>query len=255
VTDRSRASTHDFVILFCGIPSYGVGQENEIATQAGVPAIRLMPTGLSRMMRGSFISAYDISYSGSLLEGVEFDLDEMRSGLAEIRKTYYRHRALYKGMNGDGFGPRLRKLIDERCSGYEQFATDLGVGLSYLHHLMDEPFAVSNPSIRLLKRIALRLGERVAYLIGESDENDPIWVESHASWRSWIDKTAGLDAGTALKVRDDWRHDYATGRREHLVVASHRESLKRMQESDWDRRYQLALKGSKAADNASEALF
>jgi len=39
VTDRSRASTNDFIILFCGAPSFGVGQENEIATQAGVPAI------------------------------------------------------------------------------------------------------------------------------------------------------------------------------------------------------------------------
>ena len=27
LTDRSRASTNDFVIMFCGSPSYGVGQE------------------------------------------------------------------------------------------------------------------------------------------------------------------------------------------------------------------------------------
>src|SRR6202020_3365944 len=57
ITDRTRASTHDFIILFCGAPSYGVGQENEIATQAGVPAIRLVPQGLSRMMIGSFAKA------------------------------------------------------------------------------------------------------------------------------------------------------------------------------------------------------
>jgi len=65
---------------------------------------------------------------------------------------------------------------------------------------MEEPFAVSNPSVRLLKRMALRLGERVGYLIGESEESDPIWIDSHASWRSWIDKTTGVDAATALKV-------------------------------------------------------
>src|SRR5687767_10747284 len=52
VTDRSRASTHDFIILLCAAPSYGVGQENEIATQGGVPAIRLLPAGISRMMTG-----------------------------------------------------------------------------------------------------------------------------------------------------------------------------------------------------------
>src|SRR5260221_4002387 len=40
LTDRSRASTQDFIILLCAERSYGVGQENEIATQAGAPAIR-----------------------------------------------------------------------------------------------------------------------------------------------------------------------------------------------------------------------
>lgn len=58
--DRSRASSYDFIILFCADPSYGVGQENEIATQAGRPAIRLIPSKLSRMMKGSFLSAIDI---------------------------------------------------------------------------------------------------------------------------------------------------------------------------------------------------
>ena len=68
LTDRSRASTNDFIILFCGAPSYGVGQENEIATQARIPAIRLIPPTMSRMMLGSFIHAEDIMYSGTLQE-------------------------------------------------------------------------------------------------------------------------------------------------------------------------------------------
>jgi transcriptional regulator with XRE-family HTH domain len=239
VTDRARASTHDFIILFCGAPSYGVGQENEIATQAGVPAIRLVPSVISRMMTGSFASAKNVRYSGSLQEGVAFDASELRNALAEIRKMHFRHRAFHPGMNGDAFGPRLRRLINDRCGDYEQFAQDIGISLSYLHNLMDESFAVSNPSIRLLKRIALRLGERVSYLIGESDESDPIWIESNASWRSWIEKTPGIDAATALKMRDVWRDDYAIARRERMTEASHRESVTRMRETDWDRRYQL----------------
>jgi transcriptional regulator with XRE-family HTH domain len=249
VTDRSRASTHDFIILFCGAASYGVGQENEIATQAGVSAIRLMPTaGISRMMSGSFISAHDVQYSGSLDRQITFDKDELRQAFVEIRKAYFRHRALYKGMNGDGFGNRLRKLIDERSNGYEQLASDLGISLSYLHILMEEPLAVSNPSLRLLKRMALRLGERIAYIVGESDESDPIWIESNASWRSWINRTPGLDAGMALRLRDDWRHEYANHRREHLTNVSHRAGSKRMGETDWDRRYQELVKASGAGD-------
>jgi len=44
------------LVIFCGEPSYGVGQENEIATQAGTPAIRLVPPKMSRMMEGSFMT-------------------------------------------------------------------------------------------------------------------------------------------------------------------------------------------------------
>lgn len=252
VTDRCRASTHDFIILFCGAPSYGVGQENEIATQAGVPAIRLVPTAISRMMVGSFVNGKTVRYSGSLQTEVTFDIDELRIALAEVRKVYFRHQAMYRGINGDAFGGRLRKLVDERCANDEQFAQDIGISLSYLHNLIDEPVAVSNPSLRLLKRTALRLGERVSYLIGESDESDPVWIESHASWRSWIRRTPGIDADTALEIRDRWRHDYKVARREQLTTASHRESLKRMTEVEWDKCYQETLiSNRKGEENAN----
>jgi transcriptional regulator with XRE-family HTH domain len=241
VTDRSRASTHDFIILFCGAPSYGVGQENEIATQAGVPAIRLVPPeGLSRMMLGSFIRATDIPYSGALQSGIAIDKDKLRDALREIRQAYFRRCALYRGMNGDGFGKRLRRLIDDRCNAdYEQFAGDIGISLAYLHKMMDEPFVVPNPSARLLKRMAHRLGERVAFLLGEAEENDPVWVESNAAWRSWAKSTPGLDAGIALQMRDDWRHAYAMDSRERQIsAASYRKPTRLMREAEWDRQYQ-----------------
>src|SRR6266852_1221021 len=113
ITDRSRASTYDFIVLFCGAPSYGVGQENEIATQAGVPAIRLIPTQeISRMMIGSFVRAIDIKYSGSLETGISFGANELSRSFQEIRRIYFRHRALYRGLNKDSFGNRLKRLVD-----------------------------------------------------------------------------------------------------------------------------------------------
>ena len=68
--DRSRASTFHFLVILCGAPSFGVGQENEIATQAGVPAIRLVNSQVSRMMLGSFLRSFDVQYTGSLKEGI-----------------------------------------------------------------------------------------------------------------------------------------------------------------------------------------
>lgn len=243
VTDRSRASTYDFIVIFCAAPSYGVGQENEIATQACVPAVRLIPaSGLSRMMLGSFIRAIDIPYTGGLASRVSFDRTAFASALQEIRRIHFRHRALYRGMSSDTFGKRLRKLVDDRCGDYAQFADDLGISLSYLHKLIEEPFAVSNPSARLLRRMATRLGERTGYLLGETDETDPVWIESHSSWRRWIESNPAAEAAVALSIRDQWRTEYSASRREEATTASFRRSTKPMREADWDAKYKEARK-------------
>jgi hypothetical protein len=198
------------------------------------------------MMLGSFIRATDIPYSGNLQSQIEFDEGKLREALKTLRQARFRTSALFRGMNGDGFGKRLRTLIDDRCNGdYVQFAADIGISLQYLHKMMDEPFLVPNPSAHLLKRMAHRLGERVAFLLGEAEENDPIWIEGGASWRSWVEKNEGrgIDAALALRMRDEWRHSYATGRREQQSSASFRKSSGRMRETDWDRQYtQMAKK-------------
>jgi hypothetical protein len=254
LTDRSRAATYDFIILFCGAPSYGVGQENEIATQAGVPAIRLIPRGLSRMMLGSFIYAEDIEYSGTLQSRISIDLTRLRGAFGKIRECYFRHRAFYRSLNGEGFGTRLRRLIECRCNGdFQHFAADIGVSLFYIHKLMDEPLGVSNPSVRLLKRIAHRLGEPVSFLLGEAEANDPLWIGSNASWHSWIERTEGsIEAKVAVQIRREWRDQYAMSRRDQLSVASFRESNLHMDEKDWDKLYQKSLrKGTTHAKQAS----
>jgi transcriptional regulator with XRE-family HTH domain len=240
VRDRSRASTHDFIVLLCASPSYGVGQENELATQAGVPAIRLMPKdGLSRMMSGSFIRASDVHYTGSLTGQISFDPEKMMQALREVRRIYFRHHAIYRDLHSDAFGSRLKRLIVDRCGGdYRQFADDVGISLTYLHHLMEEPFGVANPSARLLLRMARLLGERVAYLLGEAEEADPVWLESHNSWRLWVDSTPSVQARLALQIREQWRHDYRTASREQQKSStSFRGASRIMSEADWDKLY------------------
>ena len=77
LVDRSRAATYDFIVLFCASPSYGVGQENEIACQACTPAIRLVPKqGLSQL---------DKHLLQSSLQGAQIGLQDCRrlNGLQE----------------------------------------------------------------------------------------------------------------------------------------------------------------------------
>lgn len=234
--DRSRASAYHFIVLFCAQPSFGVGQENEIAAQAGIPAIRLLPEGVSRMMVGSFIRAKDIRYTGSLDRGIRFSEDELRDALRGIVRTHFQLRALYRSLNGKNFGPRLQQLINQRWGTRESAAADLGVSLHYVHAMVEEPIIVSNPSAILLRRIAHRLGVSVSYVLGESDDLDPIWAQSNTNWRKWIDDSQGqIDARVALEIRDEWRGEYRDAVSEVEDMGSLRKPP--MEVTDWRRRY------------------
>ena len=218
-------------------------KENEIATQAGLPRLRLVPKGISRMMSGSFIQACDVEYSGTLESGVEFEREEIVRALSQIRKTCFTHKALFRGMNGNEFGERLRKLIDDRSGDYIGFAANLGVNRLYLDSLMAEPFAVSNPSARLLKRISALLNVSVGYLLGETFETDPALRESLGTWNNWVESTPGLDAGVANRIKKEWQDEYGRGKKEAAVgVASLRSTNGAMHVGDWDKRYQQEIK-------------
>lgn len=235
--DRSRASSYDFVILFCADASYGVGQENEIATQAGRPAIRLVPPTLSKMMTGSFLHACDLAYRGSLDDGITFDEDDLRTALHNIRSIHFKHRAYYRGIEQDGFGARLADLVKDHAGDCMQFAEDIGVALSYIHSMMNEPLIVSNPSAQLLLRIAGRLGVSVGYLLGESPDIDSVMSESKTNWFTWLRQNASLNTKVAVEVLEDWRGEYQRTRT-LATVKSFRAIEQPISTTDWDRRYQ-----------------
>jgi transcriptional regulator with XRE-family HTH domain len=238
--DRSRASTFHFLVTLCGAASYGVGQENEIATQAGVPAIRLVNSQVSRMMMGSFVKSFDIQYRGSLQDGIFFDQEELVKALRAIVKLHFRHSALYSGMNGNDFGPRVRKLVDERALDNKAFAEELGVSLDYVQVMMEEPLSVSNPSARLLKRMSVLLGESVGFLLGEREQDDAIYRESKESWSAWVrESEEGVDARTAVEIFDEWKTGHF-GRKVESSPISHRAEVSPIGKADWDEKFRHA---------------
>jgi transcriptional regulator with XRE-family HTH domain len=260
LTDRSRASTHNFIVLFCGKSSFGVGQENEIASQAGIPAIRLIPEkGISRMMAGSFVRAIDVKYEGAIDTGVRIPRNAMLDALQETKIVCVRHRAFYHGVSNEAFGIRLKQLIVDRCGGaYVACADDLGITLEYLHILMKEPLSVSNPGAVLLERIAKRLWTHIGFLLGESEVNDPVFVESTASWRKWADSSNGFDLATGLQIRDKWCDDYYAkmrSRGEASAIASFRDRPQVMDVKDWDALYQSVMKAKGGAGSVQRRMF
>jgi transcriptional regulator with XRE-family HTH domain len=238
--DRSRASTFHFLVILCGAASYGVGQENEIATQAGVPAIRLVNPQVSRMMLGSFVKSFDIQCTGSLQEGIFFDEEEFVKALRSIVKLHYCHSALYNSVNDNDFGPRLKRLVDERARDYKTFAEELGVSLDYVHAMMVEPISISNPSARLLERMSIRLGESVAFLLGEKQQDDVVYRESKENFNAWVrESDESVDARTANEIFDVWKKEYFTRKVESSPV-SFRAEVSPMGKADWDEKFQHA---------------
>lgn len=253
-TDRARASSFNFIVLLCAAPSFGVGQENEIATQAGLPAIRLVPEKISRMMEGSFLKAKNLRYTGSLATGIAFDESEFKEALRSIQIAYFAQLPLFRNLNGNDFGERLRRLISERSGNSQDFADRLGVSLGYVQVMQDEPFVISNPSARLLKRMALLLGVSVGYLLGETRDADPIWLQSHASWRSWMRDNPTVEANVAVELWDQWKAEYHPAARTPSIL-SFRDGQKAMTVIDWDKRYKQRLNRKAKDDEPQTTLF
>jgi transcriptional regulator with XRE-family HTH domain len=250
--DRSRASTFDFVILLCAEPSYGVGQENEIATQAGLPAIRIVPQKTSRMITGSFLLAKDVAFEGTLQDGLKIDEPALGEAFRDIRRVYIRHRVLHGPKGGRNFGERLRSLLDDRSGDDAGFAEELGVSLSYLQALLNEPLAVSNPSACLLLRMAKLLNVTAGYLLRETAASDPVYIESLAHWRTWVKDTLGDEIHLALAIRDEWCEQHQEKSRA-LSTASHREDKPVvMKVNDWDRLYKSRLSESQGTRSPSK---
>lgn len=224
------------------------GQENEIATQAGVPAIRLVNSQVSRMMLGSFLRSFDVQYTGSLKEGIFFSDEDFTKALRGIVKLHCSHGALYSSMNGIDFGPRLKKLGDERIRDSRAFAEELGVSLDYVQALMVEPLAVTNPGARLLERMSILLGESVGFLLGEKEKDDAVYRESKENFNAWVRESGDdVDARTANEIFDQWKIDYFA-RKVEISPVSLRSEVRAIGRADWDGMFRLAKSKKPASD-------
>ncbi len=235
ITDRSRSSSYDLVVMLCASASCGIGQENEIATQAGVPAIRLIPEGFSRMMTGSFLQSWDIPFVGLVENGITFDQAAFLKALEEIRKLYFVQQALFRGIAPSSFGERLRQLVDDRVGSHKRFAEQVGIDPSYLQAMFTEPFIVCNPSGVLLMRMARVLNVGVGHLLCETPNDDAVFSASLGGWKAWVRETDGLDARTALAIRENWAEEYQLHRYETLGNPSKSHPI--MTKSDWNALY------------------
>jgi len=181
---------------------------------------RLIPDGFSRMMTGSFIQSWDIPFVGPIENGIKFDEAAFLNALEEIRKLYFVHQALFGGVAAFHFGERLKQLVDDRVGNHKRFAEQVGIDRSYLQAMFTEPFVVCNPSAMLLMRMARVLNVAVGHLLWETPNDDAVFSASFAGWKAWVSETDGLDARTALAIRDNWAEEYQLHRYETVAIPS-----------------------------------
>ncbi len=185
--DRERVASSDLLLIFADDPSFGVGQEAEIAANAGVPIAIFHSVGIdvSRMLRGiaGRIIAQDSFTDDRELESkiAKFFSDNKgRLGLSRCSREREYHLRV---------GNRLREIRQGESITVEELAQKAEVSAELLKTLETRPEQFSNISLVNLRRIARVLNvspvELLKYQSSKDQEFEDLFRASLASLRSF----------------------------------------------------------------------
>jgi|GEM_PF-6119970 len=149
----------DLVVLHTGWPSFGAGQELEIAASAGVPVLLLQPTtrSVSRMVLGARASCWNLPYA---------DPDELRAGLDRVLPDVLPRAGRTRPLIRFGIGPRLAALRIQSGLTTSEIGESLGVSEKMIRRL-EEPGGEGrvNPPLSFLAGLARVLAVEVTDLL------------------------------------------------------------------------------------------
>lgn len=205
ILDRWRIAESDFVIMNMDLPSFGVGQEAEIACSMGIPIIAFHYSGfsVSRIIRGiPAIFSGDAGQPSS--EGIikYDDLDNYEDLKNTLLARVHHMQQLVKPVQEttgftQSFSERLEKAIQKSGKTKEFIAQESGFTEAFLDSLLNhyksvesvlEPYGLLklcklrkipidrylNPGLWVLRKLSAVLNIRVSALIGE-EELDRLW--------------------------------------------------------------------------------
>ena len=207
ILDRWRIAESDFIIMNLDSPSFGVGQEAEIACSMGIPIIAFHYAGndISRMIRG-VPAIYSGEENTEPSEGVIAyndiqNYDDLKGHLIAKVRVVQKHVKFIPSQSQtiEAFSTRLRKAIDSSRKSEAQVAREAGFTEAFLRALLKdyksiesifEPYGLLklcklrnipqdrylNPGLWVLRNLAETLNTTVSALIGEQ-ELDRIWHE------------------------------------------------------------------------------
>ena len=207
ILDRWRIAESDFVIMNFDKPSFGVGQEAEIACSTGIPVIAFHWVGykVSRMVRGMpmlFLSepGKTPDYEIIKYEDQQTYSDLKRKLVTQVKKAQKKIQPIATNVIPiQSFSQRLRAAIQKSGKSIEEISDETGLSKDFLDILQKDYNSIlamfqeyetmrnfrwrkvpaerfSNPGLWVLQKLSKALGLRIGQLIGEEDINR-IWHE------------------------------------------------------------------------------
>jgi transcriptional regulator with XRE-family HTH domain len=206
--DHEQVSQSHFVILHGRHPSFGAGEELEIAAAMGLPVILLAPAGVevSRMVRGTYARLHEVPFrdSGELTQGLRRVLTIVVAEVATIKDERHRIRDIIMGAEStDGFPDRVKRTRTRM--GLDQHLVAKLVGISETALRQIEAGKFTNPSLVIVRRLALVLKTSVSALV---DGMTARWEDTDPRMRQSLDALLELaeeEKLTPAQVQSHWQ--------------------------------------------------
>jgi len=200
--DRERVASSDLLIIHADEPSFGVGQEAEIAANAGVPIVIFHSKGLniSRMLRG---------IAGRVMLQIEFSdvIDLQKKANAFFKENKSRLRLSRKSREREynlRLGNRIRDARRSVGLSTKQLEDRSSVNKELIEALESRPEQQANISLINLRRLARALSMSPAELLKDQGSKDQefedLFRSSLATLREYaLEKQLGYKTYTDLK--------------------------------------------------------
>jgi serine/threonine protein kinase len=246
--DRERVAGADLLIIVADVPSFGVGQEAEIAANAGVPIVIFYSEGVkvSRMLSGiagSVIKSICFSSNLILEEEAEKFFREYEESLQSTRRRTEREYHL-------DVGDLISELRGTRS--IEDLADSSKVNPELLISLETRPEQISNVSLINLRRIARGLGVPPEKLVREQSPKARFHQKlRHESLKSLHDYAERKDL--PFRQYEDLKARGLNALQQQVYSDGARaERVKAFQEDDWERLHLGSTKPSTASHEVDQ---
>ncbi|MCZ6688759.1 MAG: helix-turn-helix transcriptional regulator [Planctomycetota bacterium] len=178
--DRKQVTTSDVVIVLCEYPSFGAGQEIEIAGNATVPLVllRMGDKKASRMMTGTPVYKVEVTFTDpSDLQG------ELGVALEKLLpRMQERRRKMETWPVPRDLGERVRALRKQARLDPDELADQICVSEQFVKNLEKSPSNITNLSLIQISALAGALKVPFYELFGEIDADRNAILHKHIVW-------------------------------------------------------------------------